>query len=239
MYKDGKPYAVIGLDAPQAATLWSSNYGCGSQMSDAELEQLFTSVPRGTVVGFWATQALAYNNRSTHTIDFAGIDRVFAAAERAGQLVAPVLETQQGYCSDGHFKDEPWYRGKYRQAFDDDGLGLEKLSYWDYLHLVVPRYRASPAACLVVPVSEPEASTCGGGRKGADCYAALTCSSTARPPCEVLRHRRRRDRPAGPEPPLRRGPSAGASAGPSGTSTGASTPAPPSASAKATTTTTR
>jgi mannan endo-1,4-beta-mannosidase len=179
LYRDGRPYAVIGLNAPQAATLWSVNYGCGTQMTDTELDLLLTSVPKGTVIGFWATQAMAYNNRTTNAIDFAGIDRVFAAAERNGQLLAPVLETQQGFCSDGHFKDEAWYGGGYRAAFDDDGLGLQKLSYWDYLHLVVPRYRASKVLAWWVPVTEPESSTCGGGKKGGDCYAALTCKASA------------------------------------------------------------
>jgi len=179
LFRDGEPYNVLGLNAPQAATYWAVNWGCGSQMGDAELDQMFASVPKGTVFGFWATQAMAYDNKSAMAIDFTGIDRVFAAAERRGQLVAPALETQQGFCSDGHFKDEAWYGGDFKRAFDDDGRGLQKLSYWDYLHLVVPRYRSSPALAWWVPVTEPETSTCAPGRKGGDCYAASVCSSTA------------------------------------------------------------
>lgn len=179
MYRDGKPFRFIGLDAPQAATLWSVNWGCGAQLSDAELDGLFSRLPPGTVVGFWATQAMAFNNKTSGQIDFSGIDRVFAAAARHGQLLAPALETQQGYCSDGHFKDQAWYAGGYRQAFDDDGRGLQPLSYWEYVHRIVPRYRGSPALAWWVPVTEPETSRCAPGRKGDECYAALTCPPTA------------------------------------------------------------
>jgi hypothetical protein len=122
---------------------------------------------------------MAFNNKSSFALDFTGIDRVVQTAERHGKLVALQLATQQGYCSDGHFKDAAWYAGGYRAAFDDDGRDLERLSYWDYLHQVVPRYASSPALAWWTLVTEPEASTCAPGYVGADCYAHLTCDEAS------------------------------------------------------------
>lgn len=171
---DGRPYRSIGFDAPQMATWWAVNRGCGTQVDDPELDRFFASLAPSTLVGFWATQAMALN-KTTHALDWTGIDRVFRAAERHHQLLVPVLSTQSGNCSDGHWKDKAWYDGGYRQAFDDDGRHLEPLSYWDYLQAVVPRYAKSPALGMWEPVSEPEASNCEAGRRGNDCTGHVVC----------------------------------------------------------------
>ena len=179
LYLDGRPYKFVTVDAPNAATWWGVNWGCGWQASDADFDALFSQLPAGTLVPFWATQAMAYNNKSTHAIDFTGIDRVFAAAQRNHVLLMPELETQQGYCSDGHWKDDSWYAGGYRKPYDDDGRGLEPLSYWDYVNLIVPRYADNPALGMWELMVEPEASVCDPGYAGSGCYGHTTCPSDA------------------------------------------------------------
>jgi len=174
LFLDGEPYKFLSLDASNAATLWSVNWGCSWQPTDADLDALFASLPPHTLVPFWATQAMAYNVHTRPGIDFTAIDRVFAAAARHDQFVMPELETQQGYCSDGHWKDLSWYEGGYRSSFDDDGRGLEPLSYWQYIHLIVPRYRDSPALGMWELMVEPEASNCTGAL-GSACYTHSTC----------------------------------------------------------------
>jgi mannan endo-1,4-beta-mannosidase len=183
LFLDGQPYHFLSLDASNAATLWSVNWGCGWQPSDADLDALFGTLPPHTLVPFWATQAMAYNDHGHPGIDFTAIDRVFEAATRYGQFLMPELETQAGYCSDGHWKDASWYEGGYRSSFNDDGRGLEPLSYWQYIQLIVTRYRDSPALGMWEPMVEPEASDCVGAT-GAACYGHTTCPPDA---AEALR----------------------------------------------------
>jgi hypothetical protein len=150
------------------------NWGCGAQVADDQLEALFASLPPNSVVTTNAMQAMAFNNKTTHTIDFAGIDRVLNAAARHGQRVILGLASQNGDCSDGHWKDQAWYDGGYRLRFDD-GRHLEPLSFWDYLHRIVPRYRSHPALAYWGLVGEPESSNCAAGYAGSGCYGHLIC----------------------------------------------------------------
>ena len=175
LYLNGSPYRFVSLSAPSAATDWPVNWGCGAMATDAQLDALFAGLPPHTLVPFWATQAMAFNNKTTHAIDFSGIDRVFRAAEQYHQFLMPELETQQGYCSDGHWKDSSWYSGGYRGTFDD-GRHLQPLSYWDYVHLIVPRYASSPALGMWELMVEPEGSSCNAGYSGALCYGYTTCN---------------------------------------------------------------
>jgi len=183
LYRGGEPFRFVGVVAPQLATWWQVNYGCGSQVSEADLDSLFgTFPPRSMVVTFNATQELAVDNKATPSspvIDFTGIDRVFRAAERHGQLVMPVLASQSGVCDDGHWKDKSWYDAGYRQPYDDYGFHTSPLSFWDYLHRVVGQYQRSPALAGWTLVNEPEASNCAVGYRAADCYARLSCPTGA------------------------------------------------------------
>jgi mannan endo-1,4-beta-mannosidase len=174
---DGHWYRFTGITNNEAATLWAVNWGCGSQIDD--LDAFFASLRPGSMVSFSAMQAMAFNNKSTHAIDFTGIDRVVRAAERHGQKLSMGLSNQAGICDDGHWHDQAWYDGGYRNAYNDDGRNLSRLSYWAYLHLIVPRYRNSRAVAIWGPVGEPEASNCVAGRLGGDCYGHLTCPAGA------------------------------------------------------------
>lgn len=50
-----------------------------------------------------------------------------------------------------------------------DGRGLTPLSYWEYVHLIVARYKDHPALGMWEPISEAEASGCPGLPINADC----------------------------------------------------------------------
>jgi hypothetical protein len=180
---DGHNYRFTGITANELATYWPVNWGCGSQVND--LDGFFASLHPGSMVSFAAMQAMAFNNKSTHTIDFTGIDRVVRAAERHGQKLSIGLADQQGTCDDGHWKNQAWYNGGFRQAFNDDGRNLSRLSYWDYIQLIVPRYKNSLAVAIWAPMGEPEASNCARGHVGIDCYSHLTCPAGA---TSSLRH---------------------------------------------------
>jgi len=176
---DGLPRAFSGVNAYELATSWGINWGCGTQVTDTEVDRLFESLPAHSMVRFWAFQAQAFNNKTTHAIDFRPLDRIVSAAERHRQHLILTLTTQDGTCDDGHWKDAAWYRGGYRSANDDFGRGLTPLSYLRWVNAVVKRYRSSPAVAMWEPVNEPEASGCASGWHGWDCWGHLSCPSFA------------------------------------------------------------
>jgi hypothetical protein len=174
----GSPYRFTGVNAYELATYWSTNVGCGSQLSDTELDSFFAGLRPDSVVRFWAFQALGVN-KTTKTLDYTGIDRVFAAAERHGQRLIPVLGSQDGTCDDGHWKDQAWYGGGYDSAYNDNGRGLNVVPFSSWVSNVVNRYKGSPALGMWEPVNEPEPANCPAGYVGNACYGHQVCPANA------------------------------------------------------------
>ena len=166
----GHSYRFTGVNAYELGTLWSVNAGCGGQLSDAQLDSFFAGLRPDSVVRFWAFQALGVN-KTTHRIDYRGLDRVFRAAERHGQRLIPVLGNQSGSCDDGHWKDVAWYGGAYNQHFNDNGRNLNPVSYAAWVTGTVNRYKTSTALGMWEPINEAEATNCTTGFKGTDCYS--------------------------------------------------------------------
>jgi hypothetical protein len=166
----GHSYRFTGVNAYELGTLWSVNAGCGQQLTTAQLDAFFAGLRPDSVVRFWAFQAQGVN-KVTHRIDYTGLDRVFRTAERHGQRLIPVLGNQSGACDDGHWKDVAWYSGAYGQRFNDNGRGLNAVSYAAWITSTVNRYKSSPALGMWEPINEPEATNCASGFKGSACYA--------------------------------------------------------------------
>ena len=175
----GAPYTFVGVNAYEIGTEWGTNAGCGPMESDAELDQLFSSLPPNSLVRFWALQGTIATNVTTHQLDWAALDRVFAIAVAHHQRLIPVLAGQGNGCDGSHWQDPSWYNGGFQQAFNDpsttDGRGLTPLSYWDYIQAVVQRYRSSPALGMWEPISEAEASTCPQQFQPTSCEGHQTC----------------------------------------------------------------
>jgi hypothetical protein len=165
----GHSYRFTGVNAYELGTYWNVNVGCGQQLTTPQLDAFFASLRPDSVVRFWAFQAQGVN-KTTHRLDFTGLDRVFRAAERHGQRLIPVLGNQSGVCDDGHWKDVAWYRGAYTQRFNDNGRGLTAVPYLSWVTSVVNRYKASPALGMWEPINEPEATNCSPGYRGTACY---------------------------------------------------------------------
>jgi len=158
LFLNGAPYQFVGVNAYEIASEWGVNGSCGTMENEAQLDQLFASLPPNSLVRFWAWQGSAAINVRTHLLDWAPLDRVFDSAAAYHQRLVVVLAGQSGACDDGVWKNPSWYNGGF-MAVHDAGR-LTPLSYRDYVQAVVSRYKDSPALGMWEPVSEPEASTC-------------------------------------------------------------------------------
>ncbi|MFD4183767.1 beta-mannosidase [Rhodococcus sp. NPDC058514] len=151
---DGRPWWPAGMNAYQLGTDWSINAGCGGQV---DLDAYFALLPSATLTRFNAFQALAVN-KHTGALDFTALDRVFAAAQRHGQLLIPVLTAQDGACEDEVFKQRGWYVDGWRHV----AAGAQ-LSFADWVDTAVRRWRDSPSVAAWELVGEPETGVCPDG----------------------------------------------------------------------------
>ncbi len=175
---NGRPHWFDGINAYNATTDWSVNWGCGSMIDD--LGTLFDALPPHSLVRTWAFQALGYNSKSTDAMDFSAIDRVVADAKAHHDYLILTLSDQAGTCDDGHFHDASWYAGGYRRSFNDDGRGLaDQMSYLQWVKRVVRHYRSTRTVAVYEPVNEPEASVCNPGLHGGHCYGHNSCPARA------------------------------------------------------------
>lgn len=172
LYVNGATHGFTGVNAYELATYWPVNAGCGSQVNN--LTSFFSALPRGSVVRFWAFEALAVN-KYTHRIDFAALDRVVNAAASRGILLILTLSDQAGTCEGQRWHDASWYTGGYRELTSP----LEPLPYLDWVKMIVSRYRNSPAVGMWEPVNEPEASNCLAGYSGWGCAGHTVCPAGA------------------------------------------------------------
>ena len=180
---DGVPYTFLGVNAYEIGTEFGVNPGCGSQVSDAQLNELFSSLPPNSLVRIWAFQDAIATNVQTDQLDWAPLDRVFAAAAAHGQRLIVALTDQGGVCDGDHWQDPSWYEGGFMDVFNSpsnsDGSGHTPLSYWDYMQDVVNRYKNSPALGMWEPISEAEASTCDGNYYPGTCWGHTSCPDEA------------------------------------------------------------
>lgn len=174
---NGAPYTFVGVNAYEIATDWGVNEGCGGDETQAQLDQLFSSLPPNSLVRFWAFQGTMATNIDTGQLDWAPLDRVFATAAAYHERLIVVATDQGGTCDGNHWQDPAWYEGGFMQPYPDiyNGVNVTPLSYWQYLIDLVTRYRSSPALGMWEPISEAEASTCPPQDEPDSCSGNQTC----------------------------------------------------------------
>jgi mannan endo-1,4-beta-mannosidase len=178
-----QPYTFVGVNAYEIGTESGVNPGCGGQETDAQLNELFSSLPPNSLVRIWAFQDAIATNVQTDQLDWAPLDRVFAAAAAHGQRLIVTLTDQGGVCDGDHWQDPSWFDGGFMDVFNSpsnsDGSGHTPLSYWDYMQDIVNRYKNSPALGMWEPISEPAAATCDGDYYPGTCWGHTTCPDEA------------------------------------------------------------
>jgi mannan endo-1,4-beta-mannosidase len=179
----GLPTKFTGLNAYELATDWGTNAGCGSMATPAQIDAFFGSLPRHSIVRFWAFQGAFATNVNTGLLDWQPLDNVFYAAAKYHVYLIPAISDQAGTCDGGTWQDPEWYSGGfanvYNSAANSDGRGLTPLSYWDYMNALVSRYANSPALGMWEPMSEAEASTCPAAFEPSNCSGHQTCPDEA------------------------------------------------------------
>ena len=183
----GVPYRDVGVNAYEIATYWGINSGCGSMLTDSQLDQFFASLPDHSLVRFWAWQGSMAINVHTGQLDWSPLDRVFNAAARHDDLLIVSLASPDGSCDDDHWKDSSWYEGGFFSSYGPNLEGVSSIPYWSYVQDIVSRYARSPAIGMWEPISEPEGSSCEAGYRGHDCEAHRTCIDEA-VAASALRH---------------------------------------------------
>lgn len=172
IYLNGEEYKFTGVNAFHLATLPGVNAGCGGYVED--LDGFFAKLKPNSVVRTWAFQGGMAVNVETKAIDWTALDRVVTAAENHQIRLIFVLGDQSGNCDDGHWKDSAWYRSGFKEVHNDLDNDLTPLPYFEYVKLIVERYKDSKTIAMWEPINEPESSDCVGA-KGTKCYTKQTC----------------------------------------------------------------
>ncbi len=156
LYLDGRRYRFVGVNVYSLASFppGSGKYFCGLAHSDREVEEIIAEVAGmgGRVIRLDAFQSFTLGGR-----DFSRLDLIIAAAARHGVRLVLTLENQWRDCTEGGYKYADWYRGGYARPY-----GAYRLSFVDYVRLIVTRYRGEPTILMWQLMNEAESQTRGG-----------------------------------------------------------------------------
>ncbi|WP_419222719.1 beta-mannosidase [Gordonia sp. CPCC 206044] len=151
---DRRPWWPAGFNAYQLGTDWSVNRGCGATV---DLDEYFGQLPARALTRINLFSMFVVN-KNTGLIDFAPLDRVFAAAKRHRQMVLPVLTGSSGDCEDHEFKERDWYVDGWQHEESPGGM-----TFADWMTTAVTRWKNESTIAGWELVGEPEASVCGPG----------------------------------------------------------------------------
>jgi mannan endo-1,4-beta-mannosidase len=148
----------VGLNAYELATNYGVNNGCGADIHTST-DAFFASLPRGTIVRFWAFQAFgtaAAGTTDPNTLNWGALDSVFAAAAQYGDKLIPVLGNEWAACDgvddqQGVQKGDSFFSGGYQNNSDEGPL-----SYSQWVQDIVSRYASSSAVYAWEPINEPQ-----------------------------------------------------------------------------------
>jgi mannan endo-1,4-beta-mannosidase len=180
------PHVFVGMDAYEVGTVWGTNRGCGSELSDAQLDQMFTSLPPGSLFRIWAFQGAIATNAQTHELDWRPLDRVFTHAAAHHQLLVVSLAGLGSGCDHTPWQDINWFNGGFQTDTSANsptvGSGstlVDNLTYSQFVQAIVSHYAGNPALGMWEPINEGEAATCTNASLMDYCEVTNSCPDEA------------------------------------------------------------
>jgi mannan endo-1,4-beta-mannosidase len=165
LYLESRRYRFVGVNVYSLASFPpdSCKYYCGIAHTDQGVRDIMREVAEmgGNVIRIDAYQSFTEGGQ-----DFSRLDFVIAEAKKRGIRLILTLENQWHDCTQGGYKFADWYRSGYRRPY-----GAYRLSFADYVRLVVGRYRDEPTVLMWQVMNEAESQNRIGA---ADPYALLT-----------------------------------------------------------------
>lgn len=153
LYLDGRRYRFVGVNVYSLASFPpdSGKYHCGRAHSDEDVVAIMREVADmgGTVI-----RLDAYQSFTEGGTDFSRLDRLMVQARRHGLKLILTLENQWHDCTSGGYKYADWYRSGHRRPY-----GGYRLSFPEYVRLIVGRYRDEPAILMWQVMNEAESRT--------------------------------------------------------------------------------
>ena len=176
---NGLHATVAGINARYVAAEAGVSAPCAQTQSTAQVTQTIAVLPRGSFLRFEAFQG-GYATSPSGTLDFRGVDRVFAAAAARKIYLIPVLANGWGQCDDGVRKDLHWFTTGFATP-TNRSLAIAEVgrvpadTYLGYVAAFAARYASSPALGMYEPIGEPDAASCSGQLTQDGCSAPLVC----------------------------------------------------------------
>lgn len=145
---NGRPFHFVGVNRYNLLTIDTPYRGCGEGWSQQNLDAYFAEMQslHITTIRFWAFQSFTANGT-----DFSRLDYLVSLAQKYNILLIPVLENQWPSCTPSDYKYNTWYQSGYLSPY-----GAYQLSYKDYLHLIITRYKNNPYILIWQLMNEAE-----------------------------------------------------------------------------------
>lgn len=153
LYLEGRRFRFIGVNVYSLASFPpdSCKYFCGIAHTDQGVRDIMREVAEmgGNVIRIDAYQSFTEGGR-----DFSRLDFVIAEARKRGIRLILTLENQWHDCTQGGYKYAEWYRSGYQRPY-----GAYRLSFTDYVRLIVRRYRDEPTILMWQVMNEAESQS--------------------------------------------------------------------------------
>jgi hypothetical protein len=149
----GKPYRFLGVNVYSLASFpeGSGKYFCGIAHGDKQVTEIIAEV---AAMGGNAIRLDAYQSFTDGGRDFSRLDFIIAEAKKRGIKLVLTLENQWRDCTEGGYKYADWYRSGFRQPY-----GAYRLSFVEYVKVIVARYRDEPTILMWQLMNEAESRT--------------------------------------------------------------------------------
>jgi len=148
---NGRPYRFTGLNIYNA----NSDGWCSYPMDAPVLEQSLDSIGSGkNVIRAWFFQPLATTKGAVRKRDWSRFDHTLEAAAAHGMRVIATLTDEWGECGSDQsnpVKDSTWYQTGYTTVEPGNTV-----SYRNWVHEVVSRYKDDPRVALWQLINEAE-----------------------------------------------------------------------------------